>query len=268
MDFTNLMMMMMMIMITNVHSRLLEKNKNSMIPLNPNCKDFSDRRCEFEKNIALMELHLLTLVMGRSDVIEDYTGMDNKGSYDQAESWEYHEKNPMTDGVRFVKLGEGGEESMMGHFYFKRADMRTSSDSYEMGWQKYATHGFCQTFAACGFTGLGVPNFQDANHRPRGTTKMSVFVHNVKNALQVVRDYFVPRYFTEGVWKDATEQMADESSNVLVFPYTNLEPHEIQEDFDCILRQNDKFFETFIHDEYTHAVDTSSHGDKNCPDLI
>ena len=146
---------MLIALISIVDARLLRKKSASVtveddvsmdIDEPPRCKDYSKRACLYEKRIALMELHLMTLIMGEDAVINDYTGHN----YDQAPSWEAHTGNPMKGaGVRFVQFGAGGTDStMMGHFYFKRKDMRTSSDSYDEGWQKDGTHGFCQTYAA------------------------------------------------------------------------------------------------------------------------
>jgi hypothetical protein len=210
-----------------------------------------------------MLMHLITLVMGRSDVIEAYTG----GKYDQAQSWEDHMKRPMKNsGVRFVKFGDDiGAD--MGHFYFKRSEMRISSDSYAEGWQKDGTHGFCQTFAACGFTGLGVPNFQVASGTAK--QKMNAFVHNVKVALGVVRDNFVPHFFTKkfGAFSAAIDYMYHSSGGKLAFPYDQLSPKEIAEDLNCMLMQDDSFFKEFILKESTVGVPDNEGGDPSCPAL-
>lgn len=47
-------------------------------------------------------------------------------------------------GLRFIG-GEGG-----GHFHFRRHDMVRGLESYQQGWQKTLTNGFCQLFAQMG----------------------------------------------------------------------------------------------------------------------
>ena len=255
-------------------ARLLEKSKRSvdmdvdMPNVQPACKDLTKKTCAYEKKIALMTLHLMTLIMGDTTVINRYTGHH----YDQ-KTWEEHEASPIKKkGVRFVQFGEGeSENTMMGHFYFKREDMRTSSDSYELGWQKDGTHGFCQTYAACGYTNLGVPNFvntHDSSQFKDWHQKMKGWAHNSRVAITVVKDHFFPKYFGDGMWQHANERMYHESDGVLVYPYPHLTVDEIQHDLDCISKQGDAFFRHFIMNEHSEGVAHDEEGNPACPDLV
>ena len=258
-------------------ARLLEKKRRrrsvDMMDVDepnvqPACKDLSKKTCNYERKIALMTLHLMTLIMGETEVINDYTG----GHYDQ-KTWDEHVASPVKgEGVRFVQFGDGDTETtMMGHFYFKRKDMRTSSDSYEQGWQKDGTHGFCQTYAACGFTNLGVPNFVDTNDPSEFKNwhqKMKGWAHNSRVAITVVKDHFVPRYFNHEMWRHANDRMFEESGGVLVYPYPDLDVEEIQHDLDCISKQGDAFFRHFIMNEHSEGVAHDEEGNPACPDLV